>query len=128
MKTFAAVLASLCIALPPVIAQAHGDHKPAHGGDMGRGSDDVVVEFVMDQGTLKLYVADDSGNPLEADKLQGTLTVVAAHGSPQEVKLIPAGPHQLAAQGAAPHRGDRLRALIRLPSGEVVESVTLFSH
>ena len=25
-------------------------------------------------------------------------------------------------------RGDRLHALIKLPSGEVVESVTLFSH
>jgi hypothetical protein len=128
MKALTALIASLCIALPHGSAIAHGDHKPTHGGDIGRGSDEIVVEFVMESGTLKLYVTDDSGKPLDTQKLQGTLSVIPAQGPAQHVSLTRAGPHQLAAPGATPKRGDRLRAVIRLPSGEQFESVTLFSR
>jgi hypothetical protein len=54
------------------------------------------------------------------------LTVVGPHRQ-QEVKLVAAGPHKLAAPGVTPAQGERLRARIQLPSGEVVESVALFS-
>jgi hypothetical protein len=128
MKTLGAVIASLCIALPHGGAIAHGDHKSTHGGDMGRGDDAVVVEFVMEKGTLKLYMADESGNPLDTEKLQGTLSVVAPGRPVQKVELKPAGPHQLEAKGATPRRGDRLRAVIKLANGEQVESVALFNQ
>jgi hypothetical protein len=128
MRALAALIASLCIALPPGSALAHGDHKATHGGDMGRGSDDVVVEFVMEKGTLKVYVTDDSGKPLDTEKLQGTLTVLAPQGPSHEVKLTPAGPHQLAAPGAKPRRGDRLIAIITTSAGERFESMALFSQ
>jgi hypothetical protein len=127
MRTLAAVIASLCIGLPHGSASAHGDHKSTHGGDMGRGSDDIVVEFVMEKGTLKVYVTDDAGKPLDVDKVQGTLTVIAPHRPPQEVKLTPDG-RQFLARGAAPRRGDRVRAVFTLPTGEVLESVALFSQ
>jgi hypothetical protein len=108
-------------------ARAHGDHQSEHGGTVGRGDDSVVVEFVMDKGTLSLYVEDESGEPLDTEKLTGTLTVVGPHRQ-QEVKLVSAGPHKLAAPGAAPMPGERLRARLQLPSGEIVESVALFSE
>jgi hypothetical protein len=128
MRTVAALVASLCIALPSGSACAHGDHKSTHGGDMGRGSDDIVVEFVMDKGTLKVYVTDDSGKPLDLGKMEGTLTVIAPHRQPQEVKLTPAGADKLVAEGVKPRKGDRLRAVFRLPGGEVLESVGLFNQ
>jgi hypothetical protein len=108
-------------------AHAHGDHKSEHGGTVGRGDDSVVVEFVVEKGTLSLYVEDESGEPFDSEKLTGTLTVVGPHRQ-QEVKLVSAGPHKLAAPGVAPVAGERLRARIQLPSGEVVESVALFSE
>jgi len=108
-------------------ARAHGDHKPEHGGTVGRGDDSVVVEFVLEKGTLSLYVHDEAGEPLGTEHLSGTLTVIGPHRQ-QDVKLVPAGPHKLAAPGVAPMPGERLRARIQLPTGETVESVALFSE
>jgi hypothetical protein len=76
---------------------------------------------------VNLYVHDESGEPLATEGVTGTLTVVGPHRQ-QEVKLVPAGPHKLAAPGVAPMPGERLRARIQLPSGETVESVALLSE
>ena len=47
MKIAPAVIATvLQVAL--CNASAHGDHKPKHGGIMGRGDDEISVELVME--------------------------------------------------------------------------------
>ena len=128
MKVLAIVFASLfCLgALSPVFA--HGDHKPKHGGLMGRGdNDDVVVEFVMEKGAIAVYVEDEAGKPLAIKGVEGTLTLIPPQRASQDVKLIPSGDGKLTATGLQPVRGDRLRARIVLPSGEALESVSLFS-
>ncbi len=128
MKALAVAIASVSTLLPFGNACAHGDHKSTHGGNVGRGSDEIVVEFVMERGTLNLYVHDEAGNPLETKNLKGTLTLISPQRPAQEVKLVWAGYHQLAAPGIAPVMGERLRARITLPSGEELESVALFSQ
>lgn len=128
MKIVGAIIASLCIAVPHGSAIAHGDHKARHGGDMGRGSDEVVVEFVMDKGTLKVYVTDDAGKPLDLQRMRATLTVSPPQGPAKAFELTPAGADQLVAKGAAPRRGDRLNAVFVLPTGEQLQSLTLFSQ
>jgi hypothetical protein len=118
MKIALAVIATVLQALALCNAYAHGDHKPKHGGIMGRGDDEISVELVMEKGTAILYVEDESGAPVRTEKVKGTLSV-AGQGSPaQEAKLIPAGGNKLAAKGLTPAPGDRLRARIILPGGE----------
>jgi hypothetical protein len=128
MKTLAMVIASVFNLLAFGNACAHGDHPSTHGGTVGRGDEAIVVEFVMEKGTLILYIHDEAGKPLPIKNVTGTLTVVPPQHPAQEVKLVWAGYHQLAAPGVEPVPGDRLRAHITLPSGEEVESVALFSQ
>jgi hypothetical protein len=109
-------------------AYAHGDHPSTHGGIVGRGDDDIVVEFVMEKGTICLYVHDESGKPLFINNVKGTLTLVPPQRAAQEVKLVWAGPHKFTAPGVEPVPGDRLRAHITLPGGEEFESFALFSR
>jgi hypothetical protein len=108
-------------------ASAHGDHKSTHGGDVGRGNDEIVIEFVMEKGTLNLYVDDEQGKPMDTDKVTGTLTLLSPQRPAQEVKLEQAGPHRLSAPGIKPAPGERMRAHIKFPGGEEFESVALFS-
>ena len=75
MKIAPAVIAALLQALACCNAYAHGDHKPKHGGIMGRGDDEISVELVMEKGTALLYVEDESGTPLPtANSLPGIVT------------------------------------------------------
>ena len=127
MKTLAVVIASGFNLLAFGNACAHGDHQSTHGGIMGRGDDAIVVEFVMEKGTINLYVHDEAGKPLATENLTGTLTLIAPQRPAQEVKLVWAGYHKFTAPGIEPVPGDRLRARITLPSGEELESVALFS-
>jgi len=76
MKLSAKVLVVLLTLSPVGNALAHGDHAATHGGVMGRGDDSVVVEFVVEKGTLIVYVEDDSGKALAKEGVTGTLTVV----------------------------------------------------
>src|SRR6266478_6855967 len=122
MKTHAVVIASVFNMLAFGNAYAHGDHPSTHGGTVGRGDDEIVVEFVMERGTINLYVHDEAGKPLSIDNVNGTLTLVPPQHSAQEVKLVPAGYHKFTAPGIEPAMGDRLRARITLPSGEELES------
>ncbi len=128
MNKLAIVSASAITMLAAGLVLAHGDHKSEHGGNVGRGSDEIVVEFVMEKGTLKLYVHDDAGNPIETGKVEGTLTVISPRHPAQQVKLVADGEHRLSAPGVVPVQGDRLRALITLPSGEELESVASFAQ
>ena len=128
MKLRSAAIASLFIVFAPGLAIAHGDHKPAHSGTVGRPDDEMVVEFVMERGTINLYLHDASGDPIPTKDLTGTLTLVPPQRPAQEVKLVPAGHHKFAAPGIKPIPGDRLRAYIRFPSGEEFESLVLFSE
>ena len=41
-----ALLAALLLLLVPAV-WAHGDHPPKYGGSVGRGDDDIVMEFVV---------------------------------------------------------------------------------
>ena len=125
MKTFALVIASLFNLVAFGNAYAHGDHEPTHGGVVGRGDDEIVVEFVMEKGTLTVYVQDEAGNPLATKNIMGTLTLIAPHRA-QEVKLVAAGDNKFVAPGVVPVRGNRLRAHLTLPGGEQIESLALF--
>lgn len=126
MRALTVVVASIFNLLAFGNAYAHGDHEATHGGTVGRGNDEIVVEFVMEKGTLNVYVQDEAGNPLATKNITGTLTVSSRQHPAQEVKLVPAGSDKFAAPGVKPVSGDRLRARIKLPSGEELESVALF--
>jgi len=128
MKTLALVIASVLNLLAFEIACAHGDHPSTHGGTVGRGNDEIVVEFVMENGTLNLYVDDEAGKPLATENVTGTLTLIPPQRPAKEVKLVYAGAHKFMAPGIEPVFGDRLRARIRLPSGEELESLALFTQ
>jgi len=128
MKTLALAIASVLNLLAVEIAYAHGDHPSTHGGTVGRGNDEIVVEFVMENGTLNLYVDDEAGKPLATENVTGTLTLVPAQRPAKEVKLVHAGSHKFTAPGIEPVPGDRMRARIRLPTGEEFESVALFTQ
>jgi hypothetical protein len=95
---------------------------------VGRPDEELVVEFVMEKGTVNLYLHDASGDPIPTKDLTGTLTLVPPQRPAQEVKLVSVGHHQFAAPGIKPVPGDRLRAHIRFPSGEEFESVVLFNE
>ena len=126
MKTLAVVVASVFNLLVFGNACAHGDHEPTHGGTVGVGNDEIVVEFVMEKGTIIVYVHDEAGKPLAAKNVTGTLTVIAPQRPAQEVKLVRAGDDKFTAPGLVPAPGDRLKARITLPSGEELQSVGLF--
>ncbi|HWZ73145.1 MAG TPA: hypothetical protein VN326_16950 [Casimicrobiaceae bacterium] len=128
MKTLAMVIASVFNTIAFGTAYAHGDHASEHGGIMGRGDDAIVVEFVMEKGTINLYVHDEAGKPLATKNVTGTLTVIAPQRPAQEVKLVRAGDDKFTAPGLVPAPGDRLKARITLPSGEELESVGLFAR
>jgi len=128
MKTLAVVIASVFNLFAFGNAFAHGDHPSTHGGAVGRGDEAIVVEFVVEKGTLTLYIHDEAGKPLPTKNLTGTLTVIPPQHPAQEVKLVWAGYHQFAAPGVEPVPGDRLRAHITLPTGEELESLALFSQ
>ena len=127
MKTLAVVIASVFNLLGFGNAFAHGDHPSEHGGVVGRGDDAIVVEFVMEKGTINVYVHDEEGKPLATKNVTGTLTVIAPQRPAQEVKLVRAGEHKFTAPGIVPAPGDRLKARITLPGGEELESVGLFT-
>ncbi len=127
MKTLAVVIASVFNLLAFGNAYAHGDHPSEHGGVVGRGDDAIVVEFVMEKGTINVYVHDEAGKPLATKNVTGTLTLIAPQRPAQEVKLVRAGDDKFTAPGIVPARGDRLKARITLPGGEELESVGLFA-
>jgi hypothetical protein len=107
-------------------AYAHGDHKPKHGGIMGRGDDGISVELVMDEGAVTLYLEDESGAPVAAEKVKGTLSLASPGRPAREAKLIPAGDNRMTATGLKPVPGDRLRARIILPNGDELSSLFSF--
>jgi hypothetical protein len=126
MKIALAVIATVLQMLAFCNACAHGDHKPKHGGIMGRGDDEISVELVMDKGTVTLYMEDESGTPVPTEKVKGTLSVAGPGRPAQEGKLIPAGDNKLTATGLKPLPGDRLRARIILPNGDELSSIFSF--
>lgn len=126
MKLIAKLLVVLLGLLPLADALAHGDHAAEHGGVMGRGDDSLVVEFVVEKGTLIVYVEDDSGKPLAKEGVTGTLTVVPPQGAPRQVTLTRVSDRTFAAADAKPLPGDRMRARIKVANGEEFEMVGLF--
>jgi hypothetical protein len=126
MKVALAVVATVFHVLAFCDAYAHGDHKPKHGGIMGRGDDEISVELVMEKGTAILYVEDESGTPLPTEKVKGTLSLAGPGRPAQEGKLVPAGDNKLAANGLTPLPGDRLRARIVLPNGDELSAIFSF--
>ena len=73
MKTLAVVVASAFNLIVFGNVYAHGDHPSEHGGVVGRGDDAIVVEFVMEKGTINVYVHDEAGKPLATKNVTGTL-------------------------------------------------------
>ena len=117
----------LPIFLAPV-ALGHGDHDPKHGGIIGRSNDEVIVEMVVEQGVVMLYLDDEQEQPIPTENVKGTLTLVPVQRPRQTVALVPASGNKLAAPGLKPVRGDSLRAHFRLPNGDEVTSAFLFSR
>lgn len=115
-----------CVA-PPAVA-THSDHEPRHGGVVGRTNYEVVVELVVEKDVPVLYLADEQERPMSAEKVTGTLTLIAVQRPPQTVALVPAGGNKLAAPGLKPARGDTLRAHFRLPNGDEVASRFRFNR
>ncbi|TMH05075.1 MAG: hypothetical protein E6H67_09575 [Betaproteobacteria bacterium] len=128
MKLLAVVIASVLNLTAFGNAYAHGDHPSTHGGTVGRGDDAIVIEFVMENGILNVYVHDEEGKPLATKNITGTLTLISPQRPAQEVKLVSASPDKFAAPGVKPAQGDRMRARIKLPTGEELESVALFTQ
>jgi hypothetical protein len=126
MKIALAVIAAVFQTLAFCNAYGHGDHKPKHGGIMGRGDDEISVELVMEKGTALLYVEDEGGTPLPTQEVKGTLSLASPGRPAQEGKLVPAGDNKLAAQGLTPLPGDRLRARIILPNGDELSVIFSF--
>ncbi len=126
MKIALAVIATFLQTLALCNAYAHGDHKPKHGGIMGRGDDEISVELVMEKGTALLYVEDEGGTPLPTENVKGTLSVAAPGRPAQEGKLVPAGDNKLTAKGLTPLPGDRLRARVILPNGDELSVIFSF--
>lgn len=122
------VLFALIALLSSAAAFAHGDHDPKYGGIIGHSSDEVIVELVVENGTVVVYIEEESGTPIPSAKAGGTLTLIPAQRPRQEAKLVPAGDNRLAAPGLKPSRGDRLRAYIRLPNGDELSSSFLFGR
>ena len=118
MKVALLVIATVVQVLSFCNAYAHGDHRPKHGGIMGRGDDEISVELVMEKGTATLYIEDEGATPISTEKVKGTLSVARQGRPAQEAKLVPAGNNKLKASGLTPVPGDRLRARIILPGGE----------
>ena len=85
MKIALGVIATVLQVLSFCDAYAHGDHKPNHGGIMGRGDDEISVELVMDSGTVILFVEQDD-KPLPSEKVKGTLSVAGPERPAQEAK------------------------------------------
>jgi hypothetical protein len=111
-----------------VVAFAHGDDKPKHGGIMGRGDDSITVEFVFDKGAVSVYVEDhDSATPIPAENLKSAWLNVLGPGQPaQEAKLTPAGANKLTAGGFSPRVGDRITAHFILPDGIETRSIATY--
>jgi hypothetical protein len=128
VKTFAVVFASVFNLIAFGSAYPHGDHNPKHGGTVGRGDDQIVIEFVVEKGIVTLYVESEEGKPIATEGVKATLTLIAPQRPGQEVKLISAGENKFTATGLKPVPGDRLRARITLPSGEELESVSLVGN
>ena len=126
MKIALGVVATVLQVLSFCDAYAHGDHKPKHGGIMGRGDDEISVELVMDKGTVILYIEEEEDKPLPSEKVKGTLSVAGPGRPAQEAKLTPAGENRLKATGLTPAPGDRLRARIILPNGDELQSIFSF--
>jgi hypothetical protein len=126
MKFALAVIATFFQVLAFCDAYAHGDHKPKHGGIMGRGDDEISVELVMEKGTATLYIEDESGTPVLTEKVKGALSVAGPGRPAQERTLIPAGDNKLTATGLKPLPGDRLRARIILPNGAELSAIFSF--
>jgi len=105
MKIALAAIATFLQALALCNAYAHGDHKPKHGGIMGRGDDEISVELVMEKGTATLYIEDESGTPLPTENVKGTLSVAGPGRPAQEGKLVPAGDNKLTGGASRRFRG-----------------------
>ena len=78
MKFALAVIAAAFHVLAFCNAYAHGDHKPKHGGIMGRGDDGISIELVMEKGTATLYIEDERGTPVPGDRL--TTRIILPNG------------------------------------------------
>lgn len=126
MKALLVVLTSVFQLMTLGNAYAHGDHKPKHGGIMGRGDDEISVELVMEKGAATVYLEDESGTPVATEKVKGTLGLAGPGHPAQEAKLIPAGDNRMTAAGLKPVSGDRLRARIILPNGDELSSIFSF--
>ena len=106
-------------------AYAHGEHKPKHGGLVGRGDEDVVVEFVVAKRRVVVYIDDEQGEPVETKDVQGTLTMVVPQQPDRSVKLVPEGVNKLAAEGIEAIGGGRLIARLTFPEGREFRAVVL---
>jgi hypothetical protein len=106
-------------------AYGHGDHKPKHGGIMGRGDDEIAVELLAEKAGVVLYLERED-KPVATERIKGVISLVSPGHPGREAKLAPAGHNRLAASGLKPVAGDRLTARIVLPNGD--ELSWIFSY
>lgn len=114
MKTFPMVLGAALAAFS-IGAAAHGEGKAMHGGIVQVASD-IQYELVPQPGGAALYVVDH-GQPVDASRMSGKLTVLAGTKK-SEAELKPAGGNKLEATGVTLAAGAKVVASLKAADGK----------
>lgn len=112
MRRFALALAAI-FALLPVMAFAHGNMKPQHGGIVQM-SGETVFELVVKPSSVELYVSEDDEAVAPANASANL--VITAGGKETEVPMS-AGPNNgFVAQTAVP-KGASVGVVVKYKNG-----------
>jgi hypothetical protein len=98
---FAALCAVVAVSLaagPVLAAPGHVHVEPAHGGKMVESSA-YHVEWLIQNGTLTIYLSDDKGAAVAAKGHTGNLLIVAADGRKGPFALAAGEANKMTAAG-----------------------------
>ena len=97
------------------------DHAPKHGGVLVH-SGHHHLELVAEDGTLRLYVTDEQGEPEAVAGAKGTATVLS-EGKTEQVTLAPAGENRLEGSGSfKAGKGTTVVVTVTLPDHEAEQA------
>lgn len=91
--------ATLSVSMPPALAGAgHGHVEPSHGGKIVE-SASYHVEWVLQNGTLTIYLSNDKGAAVVAKGHTGSVLVVATDGRKGPFSLTAGDANKMTAAG-----------------------------